>query len=89
MRNRVSGMGKQDKRAEKEILLVAEYYEASRMMNEGQNRLAEKQDPADPEVRYFLSGAVRRYEKAIAAINAAGIGPQVFKSRKREGGACV
>lgn len=86
--NKVAGIGKQDSRAEKEALLVAEYYEAQRQMNEGQGRLNEKQNPTDQEVLCLLAGAVRRYERAIGAINAAGIGEKVFGDRRMEGGIC-
>ena len=78
----------QGSRAEREALLVAEYYEARRQMNEGQARLSEKQDPTDQDLLYLLSGAVRRYERAIAAINAEGISEKVFGVRRMEGGIC-
>ena len=57
-------------------------------MDEGQARLSKKQDPTDQEVLYLLSGAVRRYERAIAAINTAGIGEKVFSARRMKGGIC-
>ena len=85
---KTTGKGMQGSRAEKEALLVAEYYEARRQMDEGQARLSKKQDPTDQEVLYLLSGAVRRYERAIAAINTAGIGEKVFGARIMKGGIC-
>lgn len=88
MMKKVAGMGRQDHRAEKEALLVAEYYEAQRQLNEGQDRLNEKQNPTDQEVLCLLAGAVRRYERAIGAINAAGIGEKVFGTRRMKGGIC-
>lgn len=83
---KMAGNGMQGGRAEKEALLVAEYYEARRQIDEGQARLSKKQDPTDQEVIYLLSGAVRRYERAIAAINAEGISEKVFGVRRMEGG---
>lgn len=83
-----AAMGRQSHRAEKEVLLMAEYYEAQREMKEGQDRLNEKQNPTDQEVLYLLAGAIRRYERAIAAINTAGIGKKVFGAGRMEGGIC-
>lgn len=85
MMKKAAGMGWQDRRAGKEALLVAEYYEAKRQMDEGQDKLAKMSDPTDCDVIFLLSGAVRRYERAIAAINSAGIGERVFDTGWNKG----
>lgn len=86
MMKKAAGMGWQDRMAEKEALLAAEYYEARRQMDEGQDKLNKKQNPTDQDVLFLLSGAVKRYERAIAAINSAGMGEKMFRTGRMKGG---